>query len=206
MSDMGFSLGVPRPRLSLAEALGQAPAFRPSTRFSGLPDLIAPHHELAAEAPDILAETYGRGYAEGYAQAEHEASARILADDRARETLALSFTRLDATLAEDLRLRLRDTVAALCEAALGPLALDEVALVGRIERAVAMLARADDTRVVRLHPADIALVSERFHADWTVQGDPSLERGTVRVETPTGGVEDGPAAWRLAIAEALHSA
>lgn len=206
MSDMGFSLGMPRPRLSLAEALGQAPAFRPNARLSGLPDLIAPRHELAADAPDILTETYGRGYAEGHAQASAEAAARIMADDRACEALALSFTRLDATMAEDLRLRLRDTVAALCEVALGPLALDEVALTNRIARAVAMLARADDERVVRLHPADIELVSPRLHADWAVQPDPSLERGTVRVETATGGVEDGPAAWRMAIAEALHQA
>lgn len=204
MSDMGFT--VPRPRVSLAEALGQAPAFRPTARFNALPEMIAVHHDIAADAPDILTETYGRGYAEGHAAAAAEAAARMLADDRAREELALSFARLDATMAEDLRLRLRDTVAALCEAALGPLALDEVALTNRIARAVSMLARADDERVVRLHPADIELVSARLHADWTVRPDPSLERGTVRVETATGGVEDGPAAWRLAIAEALHSA
>lgn len=206
MSDMGFTMGIPRPKLSLAEALGQAPAFRPNARLCGLPEMIAPHHELAVDAPDILAETYGRGYAEGHAAASAEAAARLLADDRAHEELALSFARLDATMAEDLRLRLRDTVTALCEAALGPLALDEVALMNRITRAVSMLARADDERVVRLHPADIDLVSARLQADWTVQGDPSLERGTVRVETATGGVEDGPAAWRLAIAEALHQA
>ncbi|MGF7155186.1 flagellar assembly protein FliH [Novosphingobium gossypii] len=204
MSDMGFT--VPRPRISLAEALGQAPAFRPTTRFSALPEILVPHHDIAADAPDILTETYGRGYAEGHATATAEAAARMLADDRAREELALSFARLDATMAEDLRLRLRDTVAALCEAALGPLALDEVALTNRIARAVSMLTRADDERVVRLHPADIELVSARLQADWTVRPDPLLERGTVRVETATGGVEDGPAAWRLAIAEALHQA
>jgi flagellar assembly protein FliH len=204
MSDLGFSLGAPivRPRAALIEALGQpAAAFRPSAHFSGL---AAPQHDALAEAPDILADTYGRGYAEGHAQATREAAARVLADDTAREALALSFARLDATLAEDLRLRLRDTVAVLCEAALGPLALDEVALMNRITRAVAMLARADDERVVRLNPADIELLSERLAADWTVLPDPALERGSVRVETPTGGVEDGPAAWRLAIAEALH--
>ena len=67
-----------------------------------------------------------------------------------------------------------------------------------------MLARADDERLIRLHPDDIALLSPRFAADWQVAPDPALERGALRVETPNGGVEDGPDLWRRAIAEALH--
>ena len=99
---------------------------------------------------------------------------------------------------------LRDTVAALCEAAIAPLALDEDALARRIVTAVSMLARADDERVIRLHPDDLDLVSQRLSAEWQVEPDPTLERGAVRVETATGGVEDGPGQWRRAIAEALH--
>jgi flagellar assembly protein FliH len=33
--------------------------------------------------------------------------------------------------------------------------------------------------------------------------DPALERGALRIETQAGGVEDGPAHWHRAIAEAL---
>ncbi|KQM14826.1 FliH/SctL family protein [Novosphingobium sp. Leaf2] len=207
MSDMGFSLGAPmvRPRLSLVEALGQPGAFRANARFGGLAVLAAATPPVL-DAPDILAETYARGYAEGHAQAQTEAAAVLLAHDTAHQALSLAFARIDAQLEEDLRARLRDTVAALCEAALGPLALDANALATRIQRAVAMLSRADDERVVRLHPADIALLSDCMAADWTVRPDPSLERGTVRVETASGGVEDGPATWRAAIAEAMHDA
>ena len=67
-----------------------------------------------------------------------------------------------------------------------------------------MLARADDDRVIRLHPDDMALVAPRLAPDWGVEPDPALERGSLRVETASGGVEDGPATWRRAIAEALH--
>ena len=102
------------------------------------------------------------------------------------------------------RLRLRDTVAALCEQAIAPFALDEEALLRRIDKAVAMLARADDDRVIRLHPEDIALLSPRLPQEWHVLPDAALERGALRVECATGGVEDGPAGWRRAIAEALH--
>ena len=130
--------------------------------------------------------------------------AQRVADAAAREGLALSFERLDKELAEELRQRLRDTVAALCEAAIAPIALDQAALMRRIERAVSLLARADDERLIRLHPDDIALLSPSFAADWQVLPDRTLERGALRVETPSGGVEDGPEMWRRAIAEALH--
>jgi flagellar assembly protein FliH len=66
-----------------------------------------------------------------------------------------------------------------------------------------MFARADDERVICLHPEDLKLVAPRFLAEWPVAPDAALERGTVRIETASGGVEDGPATWRRAIAEAL---
>jgi len=225
MSDLGFSLtqaglgqpglapptaplvATPRPRVSLVEALGQSAGFRPDARFGGMFGMTV-HERTGAvvqpEAPDLVAEAYARGFADGHAQASEAAEAHAIALAAAHEALSLSFARLDAVLEEDLRLRLRDTVAALCEAALAPLAIDEAALMQRITRAVSMLARSDDERTVRLHPADLELVSQRMAAGWRIVPDASLERGTVRVEGAAGGVEDGPASWRMAIAEALH--
>ncbi|MCB2076679.1 MAG: flagellar biosynthesis protein [Novosphingobium sp.] len=177
--------------------------FRPDTRFSKSPvTQAAPVPEPEPEDPLVTA--YSEGFAAG--MAEVEAIARQQREElvAAQEALKLSFTRLDEQLEEELRLRLRDTVAALCEAAIAPLALDEDALARRIVTAVSMLARADDERVIRLHPDDLDLVSQRLSAEWQVEPDPTLERGAVRVETATGGVEDGPGQWRRAIAEALH--
>ena len=74
----------------------------------------------------------------------------------------------------------------------------------RIERAVAMLQRAGDERTIRLNPADIALVSKACRNDWKIVPDASLARGALRIETADGGIEDGPAQWRQAIAEALQ--
>ena len=110
---------------------------------------------------------------------------------------------LDRDLAETLSQRLRDTVAALCETALAPMALDEDALFARIERAVGMFSRADDERTIRLNPDDLTLISPRLAEDWQIVPDPALPRGALRVETASGGVEDGPAEWRRAIAEAM---
>jgi len=71
-----------------------------------------------------------------------------------------------------------------------------------------MFSRADDERLIRLHPEDLALIKPQLPKDWHFFPDPALERGAIRVEARQGGVEgggveDGPAQWRRAIAEAL---
>ena len=207
MSDLGFL--IPKPGLSLLEALSQPSGFRADSRFGTLPAgpipaASEPVRLPEPEAPDPVEEAFAQGFAAGYEQALGEAQAKADADAAARDGLALSLSRLDAVLEEELRMRLRETVAALCESAIAPLAIDQDALVRRIETAVSMLSRADDDRVIRLHPDDLALVSPRLSSEWQVDPDPRLERGTIRVETSNGGVEDGPATWRIAIAEALQ--
>jgi flagellar assembly protein FliH len=204
MSDGSFDPGA---RFVFAAQRGGG--FRSDARFTsasaGLPaSAAAPSAAPHSESEDPLTIAFAEGFAAGAADAQARLAQRAGADALASEGLALSFARLDAVLEEQLRQRLRDTVAALCEAAIAPLALDEDALIRRVERAVAMLARADDERLIRLHPDDIALLAPRFAADWQVVPDAALERGALRVETQTGGVEDGPDLWRRAIAEALH--
>lgn len=203
----GFATGALNPGTFQPRGFdaGGPGGFRSDARFCAL----VPHAQPTApehlpEPEDPLATAFSEGFAAGYAEAHEQAAEQARQDAAAREGLALSFARLDKDLGEELRLRLRDTVAALCEAALAPMALDEDALTRRIERAVAMLSRADDDRVIRLHPDDLALIAPRLSEDWHVMPDPALERGALRVETSTGGVEDGPDLWRRAIAEALH--
>ena len=190
------------PRLGAGNGWGAGSGWAAPARAA--PEPPEPEPEPEEPAVDPLALAWADGHALGLAEGRAEAEARARADAAAAEGLAMSFARLDRTLEEELRLRLRDTVAALCEAAILPLALDEEALARRVEVAVSMLARADDDRVIRLHPDDMALVSPRLTPDWRVEPDPALERGSLRVETASGGVEDGPATWRRAIAEALH--
>lgn len=188
---------------------GGGSGFRSDSRFAAAPPAPPQAPEPPAPGPeeepeDPLARAFADGYAAGAEQAAAEAALRAAEDAAAREGLALSLRRLDADDAEELRLRLRDTVVALCEAAILPLALDQSALLGRIELAVAMLARADDDRTIRLNPDDLSFLAPRMPEEWRVEADPALPRGALRVETPSGGVEDGPEQWRRAIAETLH--
>lgn len=209
MSDLGFSRRIRRRNgQRLRDSLARPSAFQPDVRFAATlqstpePEPRPPVPE--AEVPDPIAEAFNQGFAMGHEQASHEAQIHAEAEAAAHDKLSLAFSRLDEARAEELRLRLRDTVSALCETAIAPLAVDPDALLRRIGVAMAMLTRADDERLIRLHPEDLRFVSARLLAEWQVQPDATLERGTLRIETATGGVEDGPANWRRAIAEALQ--
>lgn len=184
-------------------ALAEPAEFRSDLRFSpsGAPAPVPAEPEIS---DDPLALAWQDGFSAGIAEAEAKAKAEAQATEAAREALSLGLGKLDRAMAETLRQRLHDTVAALCESALAPLALDAEALSRRIERAVALLQRAGDDRTIRLNPADIPLVAPHCREQWSFVADASLPRGALRIETADGGVEDGPAQWRQAIAEALQ--
>lgn len=198
--------------VSLAD-LGRAPTgFAQDRRF--LRDIAAPLAELPeiepedeadeAEPQDPFAQGWAEGYAKGLGDAQEAAAQLIAEQETAREKIEFALGRLDAAMQAELQDRLRETVIALCEQAIAPAAIDPVALTRRVEVAAAMLARAEDQRVIRLHPEDLALIAARLPEDWHFEPDATLERGALRVEGATGGVEDGPEQWRRAINEALR--
>jgi len=196
-------MSEPAEHVALAE-LGAAAGFRPDARFMAAePADTLPLPEPEPEPEDPVETAYAAGFAAGAAQAATEAAERARGEAQAREALTLSLTRLDREMVEQLEAKLLETVAALCESALAPLSLDRAALLPRIERAAAMLARTDDQRIIRLNPDDLDFVAQALPAE-RVQADGSLPRGTIRVESAQGGgVEDSPDQWSRAIREAL---
>jgi flagellar assembly protein FliH len=157
----------------------------------------------ADKEADPATQAFAAGYAQGAADAEDAFSEAIAAQEAARQRIELAFGKLDAHLARNLEAQLRETVLALCASLLADFATDPAALARRVETAAAMLARAADERVIRLHPEDLALVGARLPADWHFEPDPALERGALRIEGAAGGVEDGPGQWQRALSEAL---
>lgn len=202
-------LRLPPPERGL-RAWGPVPAhsggFLQDRRFARV---VPPPPDVAfvaipePEAPDPVALAHARGHAEGYAQALAEAEATQAAQDATRHRIETALRAMAADEIAALEQRLRQTVLALCESVVAEAAIDTDALAARVRRAAQMLARAEDARVIRLHPEDLAAVGHALPEDWHCEPDPQLERGTVRVDGSLGGVEDGPAQWRRALDEAL---
>ena len=153
---------------------------------------------------DPVSRAFTEGYVKGAEETLLQARAAATEEAAARGRIESAFDRLGE--AETLRLeeRLRETVLALCENAMAPMAVDPESLTGRIRKALALLRRAEDDRILKLHPDDLGLVAERLPDGLRSEPHPSLERGSLRVETAEGGVEDGPDQWRGTIAEALR--
>lgn len=192
--------------LSLAELGGGSTGFTRRDKWGQSP-FIDPAPEVPPAEPEEDPETraFAAGYAQGAADAEAAFTETLAQQDAARAKIELAFGRLDADLTRELEARLRDTVLALCTPLLGEYAADPEALAARVRTAAAMLARAGDERVIRLHPEDLALLAARLPEDWHFEPDPALERGALRIEGTAGGVEDGPGTWARALSDALSA-
>ena len=196
MSDPAHARGA-----SLA-ALGAGPGgFARDRRFITVAERAGGH---ATPAFDPIADAYGRGYADGAQATTEQADVAAGATHAARAQIETALAQMDANEADRFVQRLKETVLALCETVLAEAALAPEAVARRVAIAAAMFSRASDERVIRLHPEDLALVQGRLPDAWHCEPDATLERGAVRVETTSGGVEDGPTHWRLALEEALR--
>ena len=159
----------------------------------------APLPPFADDAPDEQALAYAEGLAQGRADAA-VAAAELVAE---RRRLGSALRKLDEDMTDQLARELAGTVALLCEATLAPLALDHTLLAQRCTKAAAMLGARNADMAIYLHPMDIPELDPDFAANWDIRPDPLLDRGALRVESADGGVSDGPAQWRDALAEAL---
>lgn len=172
--------------------------FCADPRYGGTVQQVA-----EVDSDPALDKALADAFAAGEKQAREAAAADYAAQDKVREKLRLSITKLDTQQQEKLSIRLAETVAALCEETLAPLALDRDALERRCAAAAHLLGDSIIDATLRLHPDDITMMGRDFAATWHMLPDPALERGTISFDTPEGCVVDGPAEWRFALKEAL---
>lgn len=183
-------------------ALAARPAgFAPDARFT-----LARH--VVAE-PDAVAQTLHdkaeleAAYAQGVADGRAAVAAELAERDQARAGLSLALARLDEQLGEELAGRLAQAVMGLCQATMAPYAVDPAMLQRRCIAAAGMVGEGVIDASLRLHPDDIDLLDRGFASTWHIVPDGALERGTLVFDMADGAVEDGPAQWRAALAEAL---
>jgi flagellar assembly protein FliH len=192
---------TPAPHSWLGALAARPGGFAPDVRFLPVVPAAAAEEPVAEPLYDKseVDAAYTRGMAAGRAAVEAEFAAR----DQARTGLSLSLARLDEALGEQLADRLAQTVMGLCQAAMAPYAIDPAMLQRRCIAAAGVVGEGIIDASLRLHPDDIDLLDRGFASTWHIEPDGALERGTLVFDMAEGAVEDGPAQWRAALAEAL---
>lgn len=164
----------------------------------------AADQELSDVPPAGAPSEYDRGFAAGELAGRAALQSEFDAHDNHKAALRLAFRTLDSAAMEALANELTETVLALCDAAVAKHAADPEELKPRAEAAARKLGSAAKSCTLLLHPDDIELLEEGALSDWTIEPDDTLERGSIALIGDEGGVRDGPAEWRRAIAAALR--
>lgn len=197
-------LEVARSRTGFAALLGDSAGFRANPVYGARPE--RPDQSELAEAERRAAEdrAYQRGLADGHKDAASLSSKHLEDELAARGVLGENFARIEERLALEMADKLREAAVALCCETLAPAAMDTDLLEKRIDKAIEMIGHAE-RRVLKVNPADLPFIAERLKSELLVEADDALSRGSLRIETPEGGIEDGPDTWRKAIEEAIRS-
>lgn len=174
----------------------EAPMFTPWTSFqpnSTGADLVdaADEPQPEAAAPDlesIQADAFAQGFDAGRKTVEME----MAAERDAVARLAENLQSLQPQPTNALAVLMAEAVERLVRQIVGNVEVDREALQERAERAAAMIGEDNDPARLRLHPDDMPLM-EGARIDLALIADPTLQRGTILLETGEGWIEDGPA-------------
>jgi flagellar assembly protein FliH len=152
---------------------------------------------------DPVEEARREGFEEGFA------AARAAHDEAARRDLDLlegvmaalnSDDRIDRERIAD---QLRQTVLHLVRRLVGEIGVSADLLTGRVEAAAELLADASESAILRVAPADVALLEGRLPPSIFAVGDAGLARGSFVLEAASTIVEDGPELWLEQLTAAL---
>lgn len=173
---------------------GDVQHFRPWS-MSGNGSLIPPtsnsDHDPTRihDGADLQASAFAQGFEEGRRAVEE-----MVADERASMTqLAASLEVLKPQPSQALAMLLSETVERLVRQIMGTVEIDRDTLFERAQKAAELIGDEAGPMRLRLHPDDLALLSDAA-IDTPLLGDSNLPRGTIRLETDEGWIEDGPEA------------
>ncbi len=162
----------------------------------------ATDQEMPAEpATDPLEDAAHEGFLQGFREGERIAREAADADNEARLQLAAAVQHVAQSGEGTLAAMLSQAVVRLVGQIMGEVSIDEALLKDRCT-AVAACIDSDEARaVIEVNPEDMHLL-EKEATGVTLAANPDLPRGSVRLATSDGWVEDGPDV-RLARLKAL---
>ncbi len=187
----------------IEEAFSAAPA-NPAP-VAPEPPSLDPVAAAMAEAPPIdpLVEAHQAGYDAGYAAARAEQDAQAARDLALLEAVAAALKSDERVDRERIARQLRQTVLHLVTRLVGETGISADLLAGRVEAASDLLADASESAILRVNPADVALLEGRLPETIFAVGDANLARGSFVLEAASTIVEDGPELWLEQLTRAL---
>ena len=143
------------------------------------------------------------GFAEGIAAA-HAEQGEAAERDRAMLARLVEALRSDTRIdREQLARNLRQTVLHLVTRLVGETGVSGALLAARVNAATDLLADAAESAILRVHPADIALLEGHLPDTVFAAGDAGVARGSFVMEAASTIVEDGPELWLEQLARTL---
>lgn len=175
--------------ISLAAVMAQGRGFRP-LHFGAAPAADVVPVEPAAADPDATNDPFALGLVEG----QRLADAAFAVERQQLLALIASAEALQDEPSEELAQLIAETVERLVRQIVGQAPIDAEWLQGQADIAAAMVAEADKARTLWVNPADAALLMDAAIA-LPIEADPSMTRGTIRIETSAGWIEHGRAVY-----------
>lgn len=186
--------------VALAAAMAQQGRFRPLHFGGPAVEEAGPAAPAAAAEAAPNDDLFARGLAEGQRLAE----AGFAVEREQLLALVAGAEALQDEPSEELAQLIAETVERLVRQIVETAPIDSSWLQDQAQIAAAMVAEADKARTLWVNPADALLLAECPVA-LPVESDPSMMRGTVRIETSVGWIEHGRAVYLDELRAALGS-
>lgn len=207
-----------------ARALGPRPVVTPDTAPMVEPRHFSPaepghrptegwdpfdaSQEIVPPKPDVpfvdpIAAAHEAGYAEGLAVARAEMEAIAQAQNALLGQISEALAQGAHFDRERIASHLRQTVLHLVSRMIGETGISGDLLAARIEAATEMLADSAETAILRLNPAEIALVEGKLPKTMFPIADAAVPRGGFVIESPSTHIEDSPDSWLEQLTQAI---
>jgi flagellar assembly protein FliH len=149
------------------------------------------HVAAPDDADDPLEEAARNGFVQGFAEGERITREAMGSDDTARLVLAASLDKMASAGEGVLASLLSQAVLRLVRQIMGEVTLDEALLHTRCAAVAACMEGDEGAAALEVHPDDLMLIAA-MRDDLPLTANPALPRGSVRLATAEGWVEDGP--------------
>lgn len=174
-------------------ALGQARGGSFTARFADGQELLRPRNGAVRQESrtDPIEQAKAEAFAQGFDEGMRVAIEGFAADEETKARLAQSLEQIAPAANGALSSLLSAAVLRLVTQIVGEVAVDAELLARRVEGVCRFIEEGQSRNSLHLHPEDIAMLGPRDFG-FPLTPDDSLSRGSVRLETVDGWIEDGP--------------